>query len=233
MGYKPPPIWVLAMYITPWKIQHFEAKSHGGGWFSWFSFSKQMICRWSSHSFSMGCIWANMKLMANQTLVFQQPRGNAARLSGVCRRPQGSLQRDQRQNHIHASHGVGKDVLKTRGFFFACSDGTFDYTKCCEKKGEKCFPKKVSHLKRWNWGLLQKSHVLGRQIFKFRFKKANFGIDLSFPSDFCQHIFPRHLGFSARKTPHHPPGCSTKWTQESGSTKWFMGLQRVTKRSRI
>jgi len=26
MGYKPPPIWVLAMYITPWKIQHFEAK---------------------------------------------------------------------------------------------------------------------------------------------------------------------------------------------------------------
>ena len=51
--------------------------------------------------------------------------------------------------------------------------------------------------------LLQKSHVLDSQIyqiFKFRFKKANLGIDLSFSSDFFQHIFPRHLGFVGKKT---------------------------------
>ena len=26
MAYKPPPIWVLAMYNYTWKIQHLEAK---------------------------------------------------------------------------------------------------------------------------------------------------------------------------------------------------------------
>ena len=166
MGYKPPPIWVLAMYITPWKIQHFEAKVMEVDGSDDFPFQNRWCVGDAAVPFP-GVYMGHHEANGKPNPWWPTTSLSLARLSGVYRRPQGSLQRDQRQNHIHASRGVGKDVLKTGGILclktnmspkwtssigntssnqwfsgdmlvfrgvYACSDGTFDYTKCCEKK---------------------------------------------------------------------------------------------------